>query len=87
MTPTTNTRRTQTTRTSGPHRTKPTRRAVHRSQEQGTRNKESGEPRVAAQGAFITVNDALFAEVRDWTVLIGASLTGWLVAAIAVGAV
>jgi hypothetical protein len=89
MTLTTKTKRTQTTRagalqrgTSGAHQTKPTRRVVHRSQEQGARSQGP-----AAQNAAIIIDDAFLAEVRDWTVLAGASLAAWMVAAIAVGAV
>jgi hypothetical protein len=101
MTLTKNAKRTAAARTSGPHRTRPTRRSVHRNQEQGTRNKESGDAstgsartreRVTARpsaqnGALITIDRALLAEIGAWTVLAGASLAAWLTAAIAIGVV
>ena len=87
MTLTKTAKRTTTKRASGPHRVKPTRRAVHRNKEQGTRSKESGEPTVAAQNAAITVHPAFLAEVRDWTALAGVSLAAYLTAAIAIGVV
>ena len=36
---------------------------------------------------MITVDDALVTEARDWAILAGVSLAGWLVAAIALGVV
>jgi hypothetical protein len=83
MTLTKNAKGTATTRTSGPHRTRTTRRSVHRSQESGARSQVGARTRPA----MITVDDALFAEARDWTVLAGAAGAGWLVAAIAFGLV
>jgi hypothetical protein len=77
MTLTKNAKRTATARTSGPHRTRTTRRSVHR----------LAATRPAIQDGLITVDDSLLTEVRDWTVLAGASLAAWLTAAIAVGAV
>lgn len=70
---------TATARTSAPHRTKPaTGRSVHR-----LTNTATGS---TTRDALITV-DALLTEARDWTILIGVSLLGWLVAAIAFGVV
>jgi hypothetical protein len=79
MTTATKEKRTQKTRTSGPHRTRPTRRSVHRREQLATR------PTV--QAGPITVDRAFLTEARDWTVLAGASLAGYLTFAIAIGAV
>ena len=79
MTLTNTAKRTGTTRTSGAHRTKPTRRSVHR--------REPAPTRVDALDGAITIDRAFLAEVRDWTVLAGVSLAAWLTAAIAIGAV
>jgi hypothetical protein len=41
----------------------------------------------AQNGALITIDRALLAELGAWTVLAGASLAAWLTAAIAIGVV
>jgi hypothetical protein len=89
MTTMTKTKVTQTTRKSAAHRTKPSRRSVHRSHERGAGSQErtAAATRVEALGGAISVHPAFLREVRDWTVLAGASLVGWLTAAIAFGVV
>jgi len=71
--------RSTTLKTGVPHRraTKPTRRALHR--------RAGTAARPAIQNDSIVINRAQLVELRDWTILAGASLVGWLVAAIAIG--
>ena len=83
MTLTKTTKRTAAARTSGPHRTKPTRRSIHRSQEPGARSQVGA----SARQALITVDGALLTEARDWAIFAGVSLVGWLAAAIVFGVV
>jgi len=70
---------TTTFRAGVPHRraTKPTGRALHR--------RAGAVARPAVQNDSIVINGAQLAELRDWTILAGASLAGWMVAAIAIG--
>jgi hypothetical protein len=93
MTLTKTTKRTATARTSGPHRTRATRRSVHRSQEPGARSQERSRTRAATRPAVqaysitVRIDRAQLTEARDWTILAGVSLVGWLTAAIVFGVV
>jgi hypothetical protein len=88
MTLTKTTKRTATARTSGAHRTRTTRRSVHRRQEPRRRERAAAAQNGAsARPAMITVDGELLTEARDWAVLAGVSLAGWLAAAIAFGVV
>jgi len=73
--------RSTTLKTGVPHRrgTKPTRRALHR--------RAGAVAKPAVQNDSIVINGAQLAELRDWTILAGASLAGWMVAATAIGVV
>ena len=68
-----------TLKTGVPHRraTKPTGRALHK--------RATATARPAIQNDSIVINRAQLAELRDWGILAGASLAGWMVAAIAIG--
>ena len=70
---------TTTLKAGGPHRraTKPTRRTLHK--------RAAAAARPAIQNDSIVINRAQLVELRDWTILAGASLAGWMVAAIAIG--
>jgi len=93
MTLTKNAKRTASARTSGPHRTRTTRRSVHRSQEPGVRSQERSRTRAATRTAVqadsitITIDRTQLAEARDWTIFASVSLAGWLTAAIVFGVV
>ena len=87
MTRTMNTKRTATTRTGAPHRTRPTRRSVH-SRTAAATGPTTRDALITVDRDFsITVDTALLKEVRDWTILVGVSLLGWLIAATAFGVV
>ena len=66
-------------RTSAPHRATRTRRAAH------MRARPAVRPTI--ETGPIRVDRTYLAELRDWGILAGVSLAGWLVAAIVFGAV
>jgi hypothetical protein len=91
MTLTMKAKRTAMARTSGPHRTRATRRSLHGRAGAVHPSRASQRGRTAGRGAIhdyvITVDGALLTEARDWTVFAGVSLAGWLTAAIVFGIV
>ena len=82
-----NGKRTATERTGAPHRTKPTRRSVHRQTRAAGRATTSDAVITVERNGLITIDNALLTEARNWSILVGVSLLGWLVAAIAFGVV
>jgi lysozyme family protein len=66
-------------KTGAPHRATRTRRSPHR--------RAAAAARPAVQTGPIRVERTQLAELRDWGILAGVSLAGWMVAAVAIGLV